>query len=83
MRCDDISILPRWMHRLYASLFGYFWVPCLLCGRYSGGHEWRDRNGMSSTINHPIHPSNPGKRTGKGICPACTRNGYGDQSWST
>lgn len=35
---------PRWLNRLYAGLFGYFWLPCPLCGEYFGGHEWRGDN---------------------------------------
>ena len=34
--------LPRWIHQLYALAMGYFWLPCPICGRYFGGHEWRD-----------------------------------------
>jgi len=34
-----ISVLPRWVHHLYANLFGYFWVPCPICEKYFGGHE--------------------------------------------
>ena len=30
---------PRWIHRLYAWVFGYFWLPCPRCGRLFGGHE--------------------------------------------
>lgn len=63
----------RWLHRLYARLGGYFWVPCPLCGVYFGGHELRDRPGLSSTIPHPS--GQPGR--GKGICPACTLAGRG------
>lgn len=29
----------RVYHWLYAHLFGYFWLPCPLCGRTFGGHE--------------------------------------------
>lgn len=35
---------PRWMHRTYAALAGYFWLPCPTCGRHFGGHEWDLRN---------------------------------------
>lgn len=31
----------RFLHKLYAKFFGYFWLPCPLCGRYFGGHEWK------------------------------------------
>jgi hypothetical protein len=29
----------RWLSRLYAAVFGYFWMPCPVCGRFFGGHE--------------------------------------------
>ena len=29
----------RAMHRLWAWLFGYFWLPCPVCGKHFGGHE--------------------------------------------
>lgn len=67
-----MSFLPRWVHRRYANRAGYFWLPCPLCGRYSGGHEWRNRNGLPAQI---PHPTEPGK--GIGICPDCTRAGRG------
>ena len=35
---------PRWINALYARAFGYFWLPCELCGRPYGGHEWRNGN---------------------------------------
>jgi hypothetical protein len=64
----------RWAHRLYADLTGFFWAPCPLCGRMSGGHEWRDIDGKPSHIPDGA----PGRF--KGICPACTRSGYGYDS---
>jgi hypothetical protein len=76
-----MSWLPRWMHRAYARLGGYFWLPCPLCGQYSGGHEWRDRDGKSSTIQDPETAWNPNRSAGLGICPACTRAGKGDVAW--
>jgi hypothetical protein len=35
--------LPRFLHRFWAWLNGYFWAPCPVCGRMFGGHEafWR------------------------------------------
>ena len=29
----------RFLHRCYAWMFGYFWLPCPACGKYFGGHE--------------------------------------------
>lgn len=69
----------RWVHRWYARTFGYFWLPCPLCGRDFGGHEWRDIGGNISTI--------PTDEPGivEGICPSCTIAGYGwdDGTWMT
>ena len=31
--------LPRFVHRVYAGLNAYFWLPCPICGRMFGGHE--------------------------------------------
>lgn len=31
--------LPRSLHRAYAHLAGYFWLPCPRCGEMFGGHE--------------------------------------------
>lgn len=66
-----ISLLPRWMHRAYALTAGYFWLPCSLCGRQMGGHEWRSVEGKDA--------STPADRPGSshGICPVCTYEGKG------
>lgn len=29
----------RWLNRVYARMFGLFWLPCPICGRMFGGHE--------------------------------------------
>jgi hypothetical protein len=63
----------RTLNRLYARLFGYFWLPCPLCGQMSGGHEWRDLGGKPSAIPDP----EGGHGSFKGICPDCTRAGLG------
>lgn len=31
--------LPRWCHRLWAKMRGFFWMPCPTCGDPFGGHE--------------------------------------------
>lgn len=35
-----IPYKPRIINELYAMIFGYFWMPCHLCGTKFGGHEW-------------------------------------------
>ena len=56
---------PRWINQLYAFFGRYFWLPCHICGQYSGGHEW-----MGSDDN-----------TMTGICPTCTLKVYNDTGW--
>jgi DNA-directed RNA polymerase subunit RPC12/RpoP len=29
----------RWLNRVYADVSGFFWLPCVRCGREFGGHE--------------------------------------------
>jgi len=53
---------PRWLQKLYAACFGYFWRPCPMCGREFGGHEW-GRWGYAAM---PISPSR-----GIAVCPYC------------
>ena len=48
---------PRWVHRVWARVFGYFWSPCPECGEMFGGHEWRAV---------AVH-----EKTGLGVCPRC------------
>lgn len=69
-----LSVLARWIHHAYAALRAFFWIPCPLCGRKFGGHEWRDRDGYPSLIPKP-EPAEGGSYTA--ICPACTRAGLG------
>ncbi|KKN52553.1 hypothetical protein LCGC14_0611050 [marine sediment metagenome] len=54
-----ISLLPRWIHRWYAHLLGYFWLPCPICKRKFGGHEITGASVQYST------------GLCKCICPAC------------
>jgi hypothetical protein len=49
---------PRWLHRWYADLMGYFWLPCPICGENFGGHEWA----ATLMLN---------KSKGYGVCPKC------------
>lgn len=46
--------MPRWVHRIWAFVRGYYWLPCPRCGRMFGGHEGRgcipsDRPGIGKT----------------------------------
>jgi len=65
----------RSVHEEYARLHGYFWLPCPLCDRSFGGHEWRSINGKESSIPDPFE--GPGSGMSIGICPSCTREGRG------
>ena len=67
--------LPAAVHLWYATTFGYFWLPCPLCSRYFGGHQWRDIDGKESSIPDPDRLPLSGYCTG--TCPACTRAGRG------
>lgn len=41
--------MSRVFNKMYANMFGYFWIPCPRCGEYFGGHEWKHTNiGMST-----------------------------------
>lgn len=31
---------PKWLRRLYADFYGYFWIPCPICRQMFGGFEW-------------------------------------------
>jgi hypothetical protein len=66
----------REAHKLFAKQFHYFWLPCPLCGTFTGGHEWRDIDGKPSSIPDPDgDPS-----VSIGICPTCTRAGHGHRA---
>ena len=69
-----ISLLPRWVHQWFAFMGGYFWLPCPMCGRVMGGHEWRRVEGKVSSV--PDGKSD----VFHGICPVCTYEGKG---WET
>ena len=54
----------RILNKLYANVFGFFWLPCPLCEQPFGGHEWMVA--MKSST-----------EKGEGICPDCTKAGKG------
>ncbi len=54
----------RWLHRLYAFVMGYFWLPCPLCGEHFGGHEARGEDALWREYGR-----------GQGVCPRCGEDG--------
>jgi DNA-directed RNA polymerase subunit RPC12/RpoP len=52
--------MTRWFNRLYAFINGYFWLPCSLCGKNFGGHEWFPDNSISISYGE-----------GEAVCPNC------------
>ena len=40
----------RRLHKLYALLFRYFWLPCPVCGKYFGGHELSSNNFLALLV---------------------------------
>lgn len=71
----------RWLHRFYAWVMCYFWLPCPSCGRYFGAHEWRDIDGHLSSI--PTGIDEDVVYVSEGICPRCTKTGVGDRAWAS
>lgn len=55
----------REIQRTYALENGFFWMPCPLCRRDFGGHEWGDIGELPSIVGC------------KAICPTCTAQGRG------
>jgi len=60
--------IPRCIHRLYANVFGYFWLPCPICKVPFGGHEWRSPRAMLIT------ERTGGGATGVGVCQDCVED---------
>jgi hypothetical protein len=51
---------PRWLAKFLASLGGYFWLPCPICGEPFAGFEWGHDD--DQTLMQTLH-------SGKGVCP--------------
>lgn len=51
---------PRFLHRAWAFVRGYSWIPCPICKRGFGGHEWRDDAELWIT-----------ERDSVAVCPNC------------
>lgn len=69
----------RAAHRRWAGRHGLFWLPCPLCGKSFGGHEWRRVGGLPDSVPDPLHQPEPGSgsRVCVAICPRCTAAGRG------
>lgn len=54
-------VWPRWLARVWARLFGYFWLPCPVCKEPFAGFEWGRYSMMT------------GDQAGTGVCarPSC------------
>lgn len=55
----------RW-NKFWANLNGYFWLPCPVCGKHFGGHEWG--NSEYSGIRQAEDETR-----NTGICPDCEK----------
>jgi hypothetical protein len=58
------------IHKIYAYLFGYFWLPCPRCGQMFGGHQ----KGGGTNYDQPFNLK--GANTGKVCCPDCVGDVY-------
>lgn len=77
-----MSRLPRWAHRIYAWLGGYFWLPCPVCGEHFSGHEIGRAVGATEHLDSiPLFPSMRRESPGRAICPTCIRRGMGCLAW--
>jgi hypothetical protein len=56
----------RFFNWVYATIFGYFWLPCPVCGKNFGGHEWKDDNSVYTGKGDDGYPYQ-----GTGVCPDC------------
>jgi len=51
---------PRFLHRAWAWLRGHFWIPCPICKRGFGEHEWKPGQELWLT-----------DRDSVAVCPRC------------
>lgn len=56
----------RRAHQFWAWRMRYFWLPCPMCGKPFGGHEWR-------TLPGGAHAGKLVDGHRMGICPPCTK----------
>ena len=75
-----MKVSSRDVHKFYAQVNHYFWLPCPTCGEEFGGHEWGNVEGHDSTIPDREYPGDMSR--GEGICPNCTALGVGCKAWA-
>ena len=51
---------PRVVNRTWAFVRGYSWIPCPICKRHFGGHEWTAGSELWIT-----------ERDSVAVCPRC------------
>lgn len=49
---------PRFINWVWATWSRFFWLPCPICGKNFGGHEWKES--LYNTM-----------YSGEGVCPKC------------
>lgn len=62
----------RFLSKLYAKFFGYFWMPCPSCGEMFGGHEVPS---FDQNVAQTIPSGKPG--ISLCICQKCVDSGKG------
>jgi hypothetical protein len=60
----------RLLNRLYAFIFGYFWLPCPICRECFGGHERRG-GALIDPFSEKECPDGSRTSTGKCVCKQC------------
>jgi hypothetical protein len=69
---DEWLWVGRMAHSMWASRFGYFWMPCPICDVSFGGHQWKTSTELPGEIRHPTEPFKH-----IAICPRCRKAGRG------
>jgi len=62
-------MVPRILHKIYAKVNHYFWLPCPVCGKEFGGHEKHGRQGVITKRETDEHGTTYEYSTG--VCKNC------------
>lgn len=76
--------MNRYINKLYAKLFGYFWLPCPICGEMFGGHECtKAPDGFDNAIiDYDKTDIESGGVYSLSICQSCSEDGLGSTKHS-